>query len=418
MKPTIIHQTSLQLDFVRQQFPSLAGDWTFFDNAGGSQTLKQVVGRISEYLLTSDVQLGASYAVSQLAGDRVAKAALAMATLINAKSPSEVVMGSSTTLMIQILSLCISKTWSPGDEVIVTNCDHEANIGAWVNLEKQGIKIKVWRINPDTLQLHLEDLEPLLSNRTRLVAFTHASNVLGTINPVKEVTQLVHSYGAKVCIDGVAYAPHRLVDVQALDVDFYAFSFYKVYGSHYALLYGKQEHLLAMPGINHYFIKQTDIPYKFQLGNVNFELSYGMLGLCDYLSELAQLHYGEQTAPDLRSQMVQAYDLMSAHEDVIGDRFLNYLTSKPNVRIIGQPQINRDSRVPTISFVVEGIHSETIPLQIDKHNIGMRFGDFYAKRLIEDLGLDKQGGVVRVSMVHYNTLEEVDRLIEALETVL
>ena len=143
-----------------------------------------------------------------------------------------------------------------------------------------------------------------------------------------------------------------------------------------------------------------------------------MLGLCDYLSELAQLHYGEQTAPDLRSQMVQAYDLMSAHEDVIGDRFLNYLTSKPNVRIIGQPQINRDSRVPTISFVVEGIHSETIPLQIDKHNIGIRFGDFYAKRLIEDLGLDKQGGVVRVSMVHYNTLEEVDRLIEALETVL
>ncbi len=418
MKPTIIHQTSLQLDFVRQQFPSLTGDWTFFDNAGGSQTLKQVVDRISEYLLTSDVQLGASYAVSQLAGDRVAKAALAMATLINAKSPSEVVMGSSTTLMIQILSLCISKTWSPGDEVIVTNCDHEANIGAWVNLEKQGIKIKVWRINPDTLQLHLEDLEPLLSNHTRLVAFTHASNVLGTINPVKEITQLVHSYGAKVCIDGVAYAPHRLVDVQALDVDFYAFSFYKVYGSHYALLYGKQEHLLAMPGINHYFIKQTDIPYKFQLGNVNFELSYGMLGLCDYLSELAQLHYGEQMAPDLRSQMVQAYDLMSAHEDVIGDRFLNYLTSKPNVRIIGQPQTNRDSRVPTISFVVEGIHSETIPLQIDKHNIGIRFGDFYAKRLIEDLGLDKQGGVVRVSMVHYNTLEEVDRLIEALETVL
>jgi selenocysteine lyase/cysteine desulfurase len=195
-------------------------------------------------------------------------------------------------------------------------------------------------------------------------------------------------------------------------------SFYKVYGPHYALLYGKQEHLLAMPGINHYFIGKTDIPYKFQPGNVNFELSYGMLGLSDYLSELAQLHYGEQTAPDLRSQMVQAFDLMSAHEDVISDRLLKYLTSKSNVRIIGQPQANRDSRVPTISFVVDGINSETIPPQIDKHNIGIRFGDFYAKRLIEDLGLDKQGGVVRVSMVHYNTIEEVDRLIQALETVL
>ncbi|MEW6493646.1 MAG: cysteine desulfurase-like protein [Cyanobacteriota bacterium] len=406
------------IDFVRQEFPSLAGDWTFFDNAGGSQTLKRVVDRISEYLLTSDVQLGASYAISQLAGDHVAKAAQGMATLINAKSPSEVVMGSSTTLMLRILSLCISKTWNPGDEVIVTNCDHEANIGPWVDLEKQGIKVKVWKVNPETLQLHLEDLEPLLSNRTRLVAFTHASNVLGTINPVKEITQLVHQYGAMVCIDGVAYAPHRLIDVQDWDVDFYAFSFYKVYGPHYALLYGKQEHLLAIPGLNHYFIDQTTIPYKFQLGNVNFELSYGMLGLCDYLSELARVAYGEQAAPDLRRQMVQAFELMSIQEEELGDRFLQYLTSKPNVRIIGQPQANRSVRVPTISFVVEGVNSETITLHVDKYNIGIRFGDFYARRLVESLGLDKQGGVVRVSMVHYNTLEEVDRLIEALEPVL
>ena len=415
MKPTITHQISFPIDFVRQQFPSLAGDWTFFDNAGGSQTLKQVVDRISEYLLTSDVQLGASYAISQLAGDRVAKAAQAMATLINAKSPSEVVMGSSTTLMLRILSLCLSQTWTPGDEVIVTNCDHEANIGPWVDLKKQGIQIKVWRLNPDTLTLHLEDLEQLLSDRTRLVALTHASNLLGTINPIKEIAKVVHAQGAMICVDGVAYAPHRLVDVQDLDVDFYAFSFYKVYGPHYALLYGKREHLLAMPGINHYFIDQGNIPYKFQPGNVNFELSYGMLGLCDYLSELAQFHYGEQTAPDLRSQMLQAFDLMSAHEEVICDRFLKYLTSQSNVRIIGQSQANQDSRVSTISFVVDRINSETIPPQIDKHNIGIRYGDFYAKRLIEDLGLEKQGGVVRVSMVHYNTLEEVERLIQVLE---
>jgi len=418
MKLTRTHQTSFPMDFVRQQFPSLAGDWTFFDNAGGSQTLKRVVDRISEYLLTSDVQLGASYAISQLAGDRVDTAAQRMATLINAKSPSEVVMGSSTTLMIRILSLCLVQTWNPGDEVVVTNCDHEANIGPWVDLEKQGIKIKVWQINPETIQLNLEDLEPLLSNRTRLVAFTHASNILGTINPVKDITKLVHSYGAMVCVDGVAYAPHRLIDVQNSDVDFYAFSFYKVYGSHYALLYGKQEHLLSMPGVNHYFIDQSTIPYKFQPGNVNFELSYGMLGLCDYLSELAQVTYGEQTAADLRSQMVQAFEVISVQEEEIGDRFLNYLTSKPNVRIIGQPQANRASRVPTISFVVKGVHSETIPLHVDKYNIGIRFGDFYARRLIESLGLDQQGGVVRVSMVHYNTQEEVDRLIEVLEQVL
>ncbi|WP_341530888.1 cysteine desulfurase-like protein [Nostoc sp. UHCC 0302] len=408
---------SLNIDKVREYFPALAGEWTFFDNAGGSQTLKKVVDRISEFLLTSDVQLGASYEISQLAGERLALATKGIATLINAKSPQEVVMGPSTTMMLKVLSICLGQTLTSGDEIIVTNCDHEANIGAWVALEKQGVKIKVWQIRPDTLELDLTDLESLMSQRTKLVALTHASNVLGTINPIKEIAAFVHQRGAMICVDGVAYAPHRLIDVQDLDVDFYALSFYKVYGPHHALLYGKEEHLLKLPGLNHYFITQTDIPYKFQLGNVNFELSYGMLGLCDYLSELAQIHYGNQTTTDLRNQMVQAFDLISIYEEKIGDRLLNYLNSKPKVRVIGQSKANRKSRVPTISFIVDGIHSSTIPAKIDQHHIAIRYGDFYAKRLIEYLGLASQGGIVRVSMVHYNTLEEVDRLIEAFEQV-
>ncbi|MEH2363599.1 cysteine desulfurase-like protein [Nostoc sp.] len=407
----------LNLDKVRQYFPALAGEWTFFDNAGGSQTLKKVVDRISEYLLSSDVQLGASYAVSELAGERLALATKGMATFINANSFKEVVMGPSTTLMLKVLSICLGQTFTPGDEIIVTNCDHEANIGAWVALEKQGMKVKVWQIRPDTLELHLADLESLMSQRTKLVALTHASNVLGTINPIKEIAAFVHDRAAMICVDGVAYAPHRLVDVQDLDVDFYTLSCYKVYGPHHALLYGKEEHLLRLPGLNHYFIEQTDIPYKFQLGNVNFELSYGMLGLCDYLSELAQFHYGNQTAPDLRNQMVQAFDLISIHEEKISDRLLNYLNSKSNVRVIGKSKADRQSRVPTISFVVDGINSSTIPAKIDQHYIGIRYGDFYAKRLIEYLGLASQGGIVRVSMVHYNTLEEVNSLIEAFEQI-
>ena len=407
----------LNLDKVRQYFPALAGEWTFFDNAGGSQTLKKVVDRISEFLLSSDVQLGASYAISQLAGERLALATKGMATFINANSSKEVVMGSSTTMMLKVLSMCLGQTFTPGDEVIVTNCDHEANIGAWLALEKQGMKVKVWQVRPETLELHLADLEPLMSQRTKLVALTHASNVLGSINPIKEIAAFVHDRNAMICVDGVAYAPHRLVDVQDLDVDFYTLSFYKVYGPHHALLYGKEEHLLRLPGLNHYFIDQTDIPYKFQLGNVNFELSYGMLGLCDYLSELAQLHYGDETAPDLRNQMVQAFDLISIHEEHISDRLLNYLNSKPNVRVIGQSKADRQTRVPTISFVVDGINSSTIPVKVDQHYIGIRYGDFYAKRLIEYLGLASQGGIVRVSMVHYNTLEEVNNLIEAFEQI-
>ncbi|MEH2435157.1 MAG: cysteine desulfurase-like protein [Nostoc sp.] len=407
----------LNLDKVRQYFPALAGEWTFFDNAGGSQTLKKVVDRISEFLLSSDVQLGASYAVSQLAGERLALATRGMATFINANSYKEVVMSPSTTMMLKVLSICLGQTFTPGDEIIVTNCDHEANIGAWVALEKQGMKVKVWQIRPDSLELHLADLEPLMSQRTKLVALTHASNVLGTINPIKEIAAFVHARNAMICVDGVAYAPHRLVDVQDLDVDFYTLSCYKVYGPHHALLYGKEEHLLKLPGLNHYFIDQTDIPYKFQLGNVNFELSYGMLGLCDYLSELAQLHYGDQTAPDLRNQMVQAFDLISIHEEHISDRLLNYLNSKSNVRVIGQSKADRKFRVPTISFVVDGMNSSNIPVKIDQHYIAIRYGDFYAKRLIEYLGLASQGGIVRVSMVHYNTLEEVNSLIEAFEQV-
>ncbi|MHC5672844.1 cysteine desulfurase-like protein [Nostoc sp.] len=407
----------LNLDKVRQYFPALAGEWTFFDNAGGSQTLKKVVDRISEFLLSSDVQLGASYAVSQLAGERLALATRGMATFINANSSKEVVMGPSTTMMLKVLSICLSQTFTSGDEIIVTNCDHESNIGAWFALEKQGMKVKVWEIHPDTLELDLADLETLMNKRTKLVALTHASNVLGTINPIKEIAAFVHDRNAMICVDGVAYAPHRLVDVQDLDVDFYALSCYKVYGPHHALLYGKEEHLLRLPGLNHYFIEQTDIPYKFQLGNVNFELSYGMLGLCDYLSELAQLHYGNQTSPDLRNQMVQAFDLISIHEEKISDRLLNYLNSKSHVRVIGQSKADRESRVPTISFVVDGINSSTIPAKIDQHYIGIRYGDFYAKRLIEYLGLASQGGIVRVSMVHYNTLEEVNSLIEAFEQI-
>ena len=407
----------LNLDKVRQYFPGLADEWTFFDNAGGSQTLKKVVDRISEFLLSSNVQLGASYAVSELAGERLALATRGMATLINANSYKEVVMGPSTTMMLKVISICLGQTFTPGDEIIVTNCDHESNIGAWMALEKQGMKVKVWQIRPDTLELDLADLEPLMSQRTKLVALTHASNVLGTINPIKEIAAFVHDRNAMICVDGVAYAPHRLVDVQDLDVDFYTLSCYKVYGPHHALLYGKEEHLLRLPGLNHYFIEQTDIPYKFQLGNVNFELSYGMLGLCDYLSELAQLHYGDQTAPDLRNQMVQAFDLISIHEEQISDRLLNYLNNKSNVRVIGQSKANRKFRVPTISFVVDGMNSSTIPKKIDQHHIAIRYGDFYAKRLIEYLGLASQGGIVRVSMVHYNTLEEVNSLIEAFEQV-
>jgi cysteine desulfurase family protein (TIGR01976 family) len=403
----------LDMDFVRAQFPALAGEWILLDNAGGSQTLKQVADRLHDYLLTSDVQLGASYEISQLAGRRVKDGARSIAQMINAGDENEVILGPSTTVLLNNLGFCLGETWKPGDEVIVTNCDHEANIGGWRRLERKGIIIKEWRLNPETLELHMEDLEALMTDKTRLVALTHASNILGTINPIKKIAAFVHDRGAMICVDGVAYAPHALVDVRDLDVDFYAFSFYKVYGPHYSVLYGKKAHLLKLPVINHFFIADDDVPYKFQPGSVNYELSYSLLGLTDYFTQFAEAH-----GADTGNAAAFAYDCFAPHEEQLSARLLDFLNTKSNVRIIGRKEAHRGVRMPTISFVVDDTKSSSITLETDKHKIGIRYGDFYARRLIEDLGLMPRDGVVRVSMVHYNTLDEVDKLVRVFETLI
>jgi len=406
----------MNLNFVRDQFPSLSGEWAFMDNAGGSQIPQTVVNRINEYLIESNVQLGASYEISRVATERVNEAPKMVAEFINAKESSEIIIGSSTTLLIRILALSISQTFKPGDEIVVTNCDHEANIGAWTELEKKGMVIKHWKINQDSFQMELDDLKLLMTDKTKLVAVTHTSNILGTLNPIKEFAKFVHSYGALICVDSVAHAPHRLIDVQDLDVDFYALSFYKVFGPHIAMLYGKKELLLGIPGICHFFIEPDNIPYKFQPGSVNYELSYGLLGVRDYFNSLASIH--KPVNGSFRENASLCYKLIAGHEELLADRLLNYLNSKSNIKIIGETSSDKNKRVPTISFVVKDRISDSITLKVDEHKIGIRYGDFYARRLIDDLDLSKQNGVVRVSLVHYNTLEEVERLIKIFEQIL
>jgi len=398
------------IDFVRKQFPALAGDWVFFDNAGGTQICRQAADRIYDYLLTSNVQLGASYDISQRSAQRVNEGIGAMAEFINARDKCEVILGSSTSMLLKNLSLSLGEVFKPGDEVIVTNSDHEANIAPWRNLEKKGVHVNEWRLNPETLDLHLEDLGALMTEKTRLVALPHISNILGTINPIKEVTSFVHERGAMICVDGVAYAPHRLVDVRELDVDFYAFSLYKVYGPHYSLLYGKKSLLENMPGINFFFL-EDGIPLKFQPGNVNYELSYGLSGVKDYFTELGKAHAEGQGVEGLRNSAALAYETIAQYEETLSIRLLDFLNSKSNVRIIGKKESDCSLRVPTISFVIDNVKSSSIPPEVDKHFIGIKYGDFYARRLIDDLGLAPQDGVIRVSMVHYNTIEEIDRLI-------
>ena len=408
-----------EISAVRAEFPALQipNQCIFLDNAGGSQVLKRVADRIHDYLLSSSVQLGATYATSTTASTRVTEARQAIAELINAADDREVVMGGSTTgLMFQLIQAILPNIHA-GDEIILTNTDHEANIGAWKRLQQAGAVIKIWQVNPETLQLDLSDLEKLLSANTKWLAMTYASNVLGTINPIAEVARRVHAVGGRVCVDAVAYAPHRLVDVQASGADVLVFSFYKVFGPHYAALWGRFELLQSLANLNHFFIAEDNLPYKLQPGNVNFELSYGCQGIADYLVAIGEQFGGSGK----RRQLMQyAFDKFEAHENYLAQRLLDFLNSKSSVRIIGMRQVHEGdaSRVPTISFIVENTPSETIVKHIDQFNIGIRFGDFYARHLIEALDLEKHGGVVRVSIAHYNTVEEIDLLISHLNTIL
>lgn len=407
----------LDLDFVRSQFPALSGDWTYLDNAGGSQVLAGVADRVRDYLTSTNVQLGASYAVSQEAGRRVAEATRAVARSIHARDEREVVVGASTTQLLANLALAMRPRLRAGDEVIVTNCDHEANIGPWVRLADMGVGVKTWKLDPDSLELRVDDLEALMSDRTRLVCFTHASNILGTINPVADIARLVHERGARVCVDAVSYAPHRAIDVQALDVDYYVFSSYKVYGPHLAVLYGKRELLEELATINHAFIPESDVPRKLQPGSVNYELTYGLLGVTEYVDEVAR-RMSQQPADTLHGRVEQAFDLFSRHEETLATRLLDYLRDKPGVRVLGRDRADRRERVPTVSFTAAGRDPAAVAEHVDGARIGIRYGDFYARRLIEALGLAERNGVVRVSMVHYNTSEEIDALVERLDTVL
>lgn len=403
---------ALDIDYVRSQFPALSSGYAYLDNAGGSAVLKPVAERITDYLLNSAVQLGASYSESVDAGARVMQARESVAQLINARYPEECVMGGSTTHLLQILCRAIAPSINPGDEIIVTNCDHEANIGPWVRLcEERGATLRVWAVNAQSMDLELADLDALLSDKTRYLTMTHASNILGSVNPVAEVARRVHAVGGKVCVDAVAYAPHRLVDVQASGADYYVFSFYKTFGPHFAVLWGKREALLELPSLNHFFIGQEVIPYKLQPGNLNYELSYGCIGISDYLIDVGQ-RLG--ASGNERQLMQAAFDAFEVQEDLLAETLLAFLRETPGVRIIGKSRVTDGDRVPTISFVVEGIQSEAIVRRVDNHRMGIRFGDFYARRLIEQLGLTPYGGVVRVSIAHYNSIDELNRLVEHL----
>ncbi len=403
--------------FVRESFPGLASEWAFFDNAGGSLTLARVADLVSDYLLHTNVQLGATYERSRMAAERVAGARERIARWIGAASAEEVVLGATSTLLLDTLARAMRERFEPGDEIVVTRAEHDANLEPWRRLEQDGAKL-VFLDFDEQYTLTPDALRRVVSPRTRLVALTHVSNLFGTVHPLRELAEVAHRAGAEVVVDGVAYAPHRAVDVAAFGVDYYVFSLYKVYGPHHAVLWGRRDAMLALDPVS--FVPRDRIPQKLEPGNVNYELTVGATGILDYLEELgrrASAATGESPI-DSAAAITAAYAAIEAHEEAIGEPLLAWLRTRDDVRIIGASSMLDADRVPTISFVVKGRRSSDVVRAVERHRVAIRYGDFYARAPVDRLGLREQDGVVRVSMVHYNTPDEVDRVIAALDEAL
>ncbi|KAK7744881.1 hypothetical protein SLS53_003114 [Cytospora paraplurivora] len=392
----------MDIQSIRTNFPALGQDQVYFDNAGGSQILGSVVDSIRDYLLNSNVQVGATYDVSKKSTSRYEEGYEATAKYINA-SRDEIVLGASTTQLFRNLSATLK--FQPGDQIILSGIDHEANVASWTDLAiRQQLVVKWWRpASTDEPKLLAADLEPLLSPRTRFVACTHASNVLGTIHDIKTIAATVHAAcpTALVCVDGVAYAPHRRVDVKDLGVDIYAFSWYKVYGPHISVLYASAETTQRQMGtLGHFFNPHATLENKIGLAGASYELVSGIPAVTAYLEGVDSEGFVK-------------------HEEQLQGTLLEYLNGRGDVTVHGERSADGKVRLPTVSFCVNGFSPRRLVETIEKESrFGLKWGTFYSNRLVNHfLGLGEEG-VVRVSLVHYNTVDEVKAFIAVLDDIL
>ena len=398
---------------VRAAFPALASDVVFLENAGGSQVPGVVADAIRDHLLDRYVQLGAGYPRSQEATAVVADAHEWVGRLMHA-GDGHVILGSSTTSLLHMIADAYRNVLRPGQEVVLAQTGHEANMGPWRKLEADGIGVRIWPVDTEDFECTTAALDDLLSDRTALVCFPHVSNLLGDVVDVPALTERVHAAGARVVVDGVAYAPHRRIDCTGWNVDWYVYSTYKVFGPHMAALYGRADAVAELTGPNHFFIAKDDVPYKFELGGASHEGCAGLLALERYLAHLIEVDFD---APLTDRQLDRAFDLVTALEIEPTRRLIDFLRSKDTVRIVG-PDHAEVSRVGTVSFVHAERPSREIVEVVDRSPIAIRHGHMYAYDLCRALDLEPDDGVVRVSLVHYNTPEEIDRLIEVLDPVL
>jgi len=412
-------KASFDLAWVRAQFPSLSQKVNgqpavFLDGPGGTQVPQRVIDAISDYLKRNNANTGGAYATSRNTDAMIANARSAMADFLGCDA-DEIVFGANMTALTYALSRSIAKGLRPGDEIVLTHLDHDANVSTWRALEERGVTIRMAEIHEEDCTLDMTDLAAKISPKTRLVAVGYASNAVGTINDVKEVVRLAHQQGAMVFIDAVHYAPHGAIDVRALDCDFLVCSTYKFFGPHMGVLYGKREHLQKLQP---YKVRANTnaIPNRWEWGTLNHECIAGIAACVDYLAALGWS--ANPGAGSRRAALLAAFEAIQKHERGLMETLIRGLLEIPGLKLYGiSDPMKFDRRCPTIAVRIKGHSPLQLATKLGERGFFTWDGNYYALNLTERLDVEKDGGFLRIGLAHYNTLEEVERLLAAVREI-
>ncbi|MEO3430215.1 aminotransferase class V-fold PLP-dependent enzyme [Pelagibius sp. CAU 1746] len=410
----------LDLSFVRSQFPAFSEpslkDWAFFENAGGSYACGPVIERLTRFYRETKVQPYGPFPASRRAGEEMDEARARLAGYLNVAT-DEVHFGPSTSQNSYVLAQAFREMLDEGDEIVVTNQDHEANSGVWRRLADSGIVVSEWQVDPESGRLDLADLDEVLTKKTKLVAFPHCSNIVGHINPVAEICAKVQTAGAVAVVDGVSYAPHGFPDVKALGADIYLFSLYKTYGPHQGLMVVRKELAERLPNQAHFFNAGSVLKRLTPAGPDHAQIA-ASAGIADYFDALHDHHFD---GPDNRvieaaERGRRVHSLMEAQEKALLAPLLDWLRQRNDLRVLGPT--DPAERAPTVAIHPKNKPAEAVLQDLTARGIAAGVSNFYAYRLVQALGIDPETGVLRLSFVHYTSPEEIDKLIKALEASL
>ena len=407
----------LDINWVRQQFAALqqtinGEPAVFFDAPGGTQVPQRVIDAIANYLTTSNANTCGAFATSARTDQVIADARAAVADFLNCGA-DEVVFGPNMTTLTLALSRAVGRELKSGDELLVTVLDHDANVSPWVCLEERGVKVRTADIKPSDCTLDMFDLQAKIRRNTRLVAVGWAANAVGTINDVKEAVRLAHAAGSMAFIDAVHYAPHGPIDVRALDCDFLVCSAYKFFGPHLGILYGKREQLQRL---RPYKLRASteQLPDRWETGTQNHECLAGLIAAIEYIADLGRRHKPEVCSR--REAILAAYEVTRRHEHALAEQLITGLLAIPGLTFYGIKDLARlDQRTPTVAIRMEGHTPRDLATRLGERGIFTWDGNYFAVNLTERLGVENTGGMLRIGLAHYNTAEEVNRLLAELK---